>query len=160
MSIVKNVHKLGLNQENLEKLEAGALMHQRYSNIVFKVLKAEVDEVIIQTSQGKHMSKNYADAKTLITRTKELFGQFVARPVHVHPKVYVANPIESIDGKWIVDRMNKLDMRVVNIVNDTGIGKANISAWANGIRPMSQPVKAMFYFYFLAKEAGIVKCSE
>lgn len=26
--------------------------------------------------------------------------------------------------------------------------ESNISAWANGLRPMSQPVKGLFYYYF------------
>lgn len=34
-----------------------------------------------------------------------------------------------------------------DIMIDTGIDKTNLSAWLSGARVMSQPVKAMFYFY-------------
>lgn len=158
MAVVKNIHKLQLSDQDRNKLESGALLHQRYSNIEFKVISANEEEVVIQTKQGKHLSENYADVKTLVTRTKELFGKFFPGKIHVHPNAYVENQITLIDGEWVRDRMDQLGVKVVDIQNDTGIAKANISAWAGGLRPMSQPVKAMFHYYFLFREnAGTVR---
>lgn len=154
MTVVKNIHKLGLSDQDRGTLEAGALLHQRYSNITFKVISADEKELKVQTVQGKHLSENYADVKTLVARTKELFSKFFSGKIHVHPNVYVENQISLIDGDWVRNRMESLGVKVVDIQKDTGISKANISAWAGGLRPMSQPVKAMFYYYFLMAEGA------
>lgn len=42
-----------------------------------------------------------------------------------------------------------------DIMDETGIDKSNVSAWVNGTRTMSQPVRAMFYYYIWQKAAVV-----
>lgn len=92
--MIKNIHKLNLPPNLIAKLAAGAAMHHKMSNIRFKIKYVSNECVIIQAKQGRHMSQNYANAKTLVTRTRELFGEFVGnRKIHPHaiaykPKLY------------------------------------------------------------------------
>jgi len=149
MATIKNIHLLSISDNDLKKLEYGAALHKRMSNIEFKILEVNDDSLVIRVSQGKHMSENYADKATLVTRTRELFEPFFPG-VKIHPQAnpYEPNPVSKIDSTWIKKQMDVLDLRVTDIVKDTGVDKTNISAWANGKREMSQPVKAMFYHYF------------
>jgi len=151
MNTVKNIHKIEqlLSNNDRNKLEAGAAFHRRMSNINFKIIEVSDTAIVVQVSQGRHLSGNYADKKTLVTRTRELFQRFFPdRKIHPQAIVYIPNPITGIDAKWVKKQMEDLGLGVTDIVNDTGVDKTNISAWANGTRPMSQPVKAMFYHYF------------
>jgi hypothetical protein len=149
MATIKNIHLLTLSENDLKKLEFGAALHKKMSNIEFKILEVKAKSLVIRVSQGKHLSENYADKATLVTRTRELFEPFFST-IKIHPQAnpYEPNPVSKIDSLWIKKQMDVLDLRVTDIVNDTGVDKTNISAWANGKREMSQPVKAMFYHYF------------
>jgi hypothetical protein len=149
MATIKNVHLLSLSDNNLKKLEFGAALHKKMSNIEFKILEIQDNSLVVRVSQGKHMSENYADKATLVNRARELFEPFFPT-LKIHPQAnpYEPNPISKIDSMWIKKQMDVLDLRVTDIVKDTGVDKTNISAWANGKREMSQPVKAMFFHYF------------
>lgn len=149
MNEIKNIHLLELSEKDREKIEAGALQYRKYSNIVFKVLEAGPKTITVRVSQGKHLSENYLDKKELAARAKEFFTKFFPdQTIHIRAFPYKPNPVTEIDSEWVRKQMNSLGVRVTDIVTDTGIGKANISGWANGLRPMSQPVKAMFFHYF------------
>jgi hypothetical protein len=149
MNTIKNIHLLELSDKDRDKLEAGAALHRKMSNITFKILEVNEKAIVIRAVQGKHLSENYADKKTLVARTRELFEPFLPGK-KIHPQVitFEPNPVSEIDALWVKKNMEDLGIRVTDIVNDTGVDKTNISAWANGTRPMSQPVKAMFFNYF------------
>lgn len=149
MSVIKNLNYIRYDVPGIEKLEAGAALHKRHSNIEFKILSITEYDIVLNVSQGKTISRNYADIKTLILRTKELFQPFFpGKTIHVHAIEFQEAPIEIVDSKWITDKMLHTGTRIKDIQSKTGIDKTNLSAWINGLRPMSQPVKAMFYLYF------------
>jgi len=152
MNTIKNVHLLNLSDADRQKIEAGAALHLRMSNISFKILEVTEKGIVVRVTQGKHLSENYADKSTLVQRTRELFSKFLP-DIKVHPQAipYKANPVTEIDSVWIKKQMEKYGLRVTDIVEATGIDKTNVSVWVNGTRPMSQPVKALFYYLFAVK---------
>jgi hypothetical protein len=148
MSTVKNLHKIEhlLSSEDQKKLEYGAFLHKRHSRILFKIKAVNDSKITIRTSQSKSPAENYADKERLIQRTRELFGKFLpGYKIHVHPIEYKIPPVDEATPKWISQHMSENHIRVKDIANLTGIDDSNISAWINDLRPMSQPVKAMFY---------------
>jgi hypothetical protein len=145
---IKNIDTLGLSQDDIAHLEAGAAQHLRFSRITFKVLGREGDTWAIRTTQDKSPANNYAALKHLVTITKELFEPTIG-PVHVKAIAYNEPAPNVVSPEWLQAKMTATNCKVKDLVADTGIDKANISAWVNGVRPMSQPVKAMFYYYFL-----------
>lgn len=155
MNTIKNIHLLELLGNDLKKLEYGASLHLRMSNISFKILEVTENAIALRVSQGKHLSENYADKKALVDLARELFQKFFPdKKIHPQAIAYEANPITQITAKWVKQKMESLDLGVNDIVKDTGVDKTNISAWANGTRPMSQPVKAMFYHYLNSVQLG------
>ncbi|WP_026465076.1 hypothetical protein [Adhaeribacter aquaticus] len=50
--------------------------------------------------------------------------------------------------KEVHAQMENLDIRPVQIVRDTGLEKSQVSRLLSGERPMTKPVKAMFFYYF------------
>lgn len=159
MNTIKNLHKIEhlLTDADIIKLEAGATLHKRHSNIHFKIESINViktvlgplDEINIGVTQDKSSSENYADIKILVDRTKELFQPFLPKyKINVHPKPYSLPDVNIVTDKWVNEQMLHHGIKVKNIAADTGIDRTNISAWINGTRDMSQIVKAMFYYYF------------
>lgn len=152
--VIINFHRISdlIPADRHGELDKLATMHLRNSNIEFKVVGLNGNEISIRTTQGKHLSENYADEATLRTRTKELFQRFLPdHIIYTHAIPYREAIVEIVTPEWVNVQMLKKKIRIKDISVDTGIDKSNLSAWINGVRPMSQPVKAMFYFYFISK---------
>lgn len=121
-------------------------MHKRHARIHFKILDANGDSITVQTVQTKSPAENYLSAKELADRTKDLFGRFFPdRTIHARPSVYVPPSVDHATPGWIQRKLEEKGISQSKIVEITGIDKTNLSAWIQGKRPMSQPVKAMFY---------------
>ena len=155
MSTIINIQKLSeiLAESELLRLDAGALQHKRFSNILFDIIAVDKNVIIIITKQGRNLSGNLADDETLTTRTVELFQPFLPSfnlDVHVSPKLIP--PIEDVDDAWIRKKMNKTGKQIKDIVNDTGLNKSYLSAIVNGRKPISRINKAFFYYYFETKQ--------
>lgn len=149
MNTLKNIHYLSLNEEDKKNLDKSAGVYAANANITFKVLKADEEELVVEVRQGKNPKDKYLQVSELIKRAKDLFGHFFPdHNIHVRPSPYKRPPVDQVDPDWITDRMNKSGISLKQIEEDTGVDKTNLSAWINGKRPMSQPVKAMFYLYF------------
>lgn len=157
-TIIKNIHLVRdlTTFENVRKLEIGALQHRKFARITFKILSVRERILEIQTIQTKSPHENHADEDLLILRTKELFSHFFPEyEIVVTAIPYQANPTEQVTPEYIRDAMTSYDIKVKDIVEQTGIDKSNVSAWVNGTRAMSQPVRAMFYYYIRQKAAVI-----
>lgn len=157
-TIIKNIHLVRdlTTFENVRKLEIGALQHRKFARITFKILSVRERILEIQTIQTKSPHENHADEDLLILRTKELFAHFFPEyEIVVTAIPYQANPTEQVTPEYIRDAMTSYDIKVKDIVEETGIDKSNVSAWVNGTRTMSQPVRAMFYYYIWRKAAVI-----
>jgi hypothetical protein len=154
MAQLKNVHLLNdFREADIDKMEHAALQHKRYSNIDFKIVEYSPRKVIIQIGQGKNAGGNYFDKKRLIEIVHETYDRFFKdKKVHVHPIEYVQSPANSVDSKWINDQMLKSGIKLKDMVDDTGIDKTQLSSLISGNRPLSQPMKALFWFYFAYKQ--------
>lgn len=155
MAELKNIHLLGdsINSKELEMMEQAALMHRRHSAISFKIIDWEPEKVVIQISQSKSSSGNYFDLKRLIEIVHETYDRFFPNKiVMVHPIPYKESKADIVTVKWINDKMLTTGTKLKDIIDDTGLNKSQLSAIINGIKPLSQPMKALFYYYFLSKK--------
>jgi hypothetical protein len=157
-TIVKNIHLIRelTTSENIAKLETGALQYRKFARITFKVVSVADKILHIHTAQTRSPHENHADEDRLILRTKELFSHFFPDyEIVVTAIPYQANPTEKVTPEYIREAMTSYHIKVKDIVDETGIDKSNVSAWVNGTRSMSQPVRAMFYYYIWQKAAVI-----
>lgn len=151
MAEFKNLHLLtDIDAGDIDKMEAAALLHRRHSGITFKIVDYEPKKVTIQVVQGKSTAENYFPAKRLIEIVHETFDRFfTGKKVMVHPVPYVQNPVSNVDAAWINKKMLENNVKLKDIVADTGLNKTQLSAIINDKKPLSQVTKALFYFYFL-----------
>ncbi|MBS4063028.1 MAG: hypothetical protein KGZ74_00630 [Chitinophagaceae bacterium] len=149
MTHIKNIKLIEelISPSDLQKMDAGAAMHLHHSRIEFKVLDADQDAITVRVTQGKSPAENYLSAKELAARAKDLFGYFIPGvDIRARAIPYAPPSVEVVSPEWIQNQMREKGIDNKTIVEMTGVDKANISNWVSGKRPMSQPVKAMFYF--------------
>jgi len=159
MALIKNLHLLtddldgnGLSGEDIDKMEHAALQHKRYSNITFKIVGVLPGKIIFKPVQGKNAGGNYFSIKRLIEITHETFDRFFpGKKILVQPVVFKESPANKVDATWINDRMLHLGVKLKDIASDTGIDYTQLSSLVSGSRPISQPMKALFWFYFESK---------
>jgi DNA-binding Xre family transcriptional regulator len=149
MNLVKNVNLLGLSPENLALLEQRAQLHRRYSSIEFKVLECTPEKVVVRVVQDKSHAGNYFDQKRLVEIVRETFADLggwstvLARPIPYEPP-----PTEVVTPDWIKKKMDERGIKVKDLSAALGVDAATISAYKNGVKPLSGVVRAMFYYYF------------
>ncbi|KIO77715.1 hypothetical protein TH53_07165 [Pedobacter lusitanus] len=151
MEIIKNIYKLvGIVRHiDLLRLEEGAKQYLTQLNISFEIITAKSSALKVKTRQWKCRKDNLAEIPKLITLTKDLFERFLTDiPVTVHPIAYTPAVADNVEPEWINNKMLTLDVKLKDINRDTGIDKLSLSSWINGTEPMSQDVKAMFFYYF------------
>lgn len=155
MNQIKNIHLLDgiVKPGDIDKMEGAAVLHKRHSSIEFKIVEASPAKITIKISQGKSFTGIYHPAKRLIEIVHETFDRFFTnQKVIVHPIPHKENPINRIDVSWINDRMLKTGTKLKDIANDTGIDYTQLSGLITGSRNLSQPMKALFWYYFLSKK--------
>ena len=147
--LIKNIHLLTwLDEATLLRMEQAALAHQRFSAIQFKVVEVTADTVTIMTTQGKSFHENQTDAKRLVEITKEVFAPYLFdMKLHVGTIPYVPSPVEVVTSEWITQQMSRYKVALKQLAADTGINKSSLSSVITGDKPLSDPMRAMFYYY-------------
>lgn len=147
---IENLDKLSYLSENQKAiLERQAAAHLRYSNISFKIMTWYSDLLIVQTSQGKHISENYADEKRLIELTQEMFNTVLyGRTLRVGAKPFIHSPSDVVSVGWIKDSMSQNELKASDLEILLGIDKSTLSLYLTGKRELSRGVKAMFFYFF------------
>lgn len=161
-TIIKNIHLLRsiLSESAIERLEEGALQFRRFARITFKIIYFKDDTLTIEVRQDKSPAENYLSAADLISRTKDLFSSHILPmniKVNVNATPFREPIVEIVTPEYIRHFMTVYKVKVKELALDTGVDATNISAWMNGVREMSQPVKAMFYYYFESAQQRIAK---
>ena len=152
-TLVKNATSLGLTPEQFQTLEARAQLHRRYSSIEFKVKQATPNHITVLIAQDKSHAGNYFDAKRLIEIAHETFDDLAGgRSLHVHPVPYQPAPPEVVTPDWIKKKIQEHGLKVKQVADDLGIDPASVSAFKNGVKPISGVVRAAFFYYFTTKE--------
>ena len=134
------------------RMDIAAMIHKTQENISFKIAEYNDENVIIQVVQHKTSTGFYHTQKSLIDLVHKTFDSFFAdKKVLVHAIPFVENSASKVDIKWINKKMLETGIRIKDISTDTGLDQNELSILLNGGSPLSKPMKALFYYYFLAK---------
>lgn len=150
MSVIIDIEKLSerLKAEELEELDAAAAVHQKQSNIEFRIIEVEEDVMHIETSQSETRSGKYAKEAALVKKTHEVFDRwFPGLKLQIQVSPHLPSPATVVTTAWLERKMNEKGVRIKQIAFDTGVDRESIADWVSGKRSMSQIVKAMFFFY-------------
>jgi len=149
-TFIKNEHLLtGLSDFDLNTLRTRAELHRRYSNIDIKIISCSPEKLVLSIRQGKPFNGNVFDTKRLVEIGKEFVqGVGVPNTVHVGAQPYNPPPPEAVTPEWIRKKMHEHGLKVKDVSHALGVDSHTISAYKNGLKPLSGVVRAMFYYYF------------
>lgn len=151
MEIIKNIYKLVgiVGHVDLLRLEEGAKQCLTRLNVSFEIVNARSSALKVKTRQWKCNTGHPVEIPKLISLTQDLFERFVIDiPVTVHPIAYTPAIVDEVEPLWISDQMLNMGVTMKDILHDTGVDRLALSSWIEGLQPMSQDVKAMFFYYF------------
>jgi hypothetical protein len=153
-NIIKGLHLLkDLAKPDIDAMEQAALRLWQQFAVTFKFVEYGDKSVTIQVAQDRNQEKTYFDRKFLIGMVHQTFdAYFPSKKILVNPIPFVPNPTEVVNSVWIKDRMLKTGCRLKTIAEETGLNMSYLSTLTNGVDPLSEMAKAMFYYYFLSKE--------
>ncbi len=156
MAMLKNIHLLSdVGEKERSMMDHAALEHARHSNITFKIQEVTPKRIVIQVIQGKSSNGHYFDQKRLIEIVHETFNRFFKdRKILVHAIPYRVSPANVVTVDWINKRMLETGTKLKTIAEDTGLDYSHLSSLASGDKPLSQPLKALFYYYFSAMKTA------
>lgn len=147
-----NLLKKFVSKDQYKDLQEKVDLHSRFSSIDFEIIRINDESVLIRTTQDKSFNGVYFDNKRLYEITLETFKEILEpRQVQVHTFPHLVSPCDKITPEFVMATMGRFKIKNKEFETAFGVHKTTISAWANGLRPMSQPVKAMFYYYFISK---------
>lgn len=143
-----------LTPDQKDLLDKKVEIQSRFAAITFKVMKQDDREIILQVKQDQSFHQNQFDDKRLREITHETFDEFLqpGQKLHVSIKAKQTAPCDVVTAAWIQQKQLDLGIKNKDIVRDTGIDKTTVSAYVGGLKPLSGVVKALFYYYFTAKE--------
>jgi len=150
MNAIKGMDRLTgiLTTQQLGQLEKGAQRHLDQSNVTFSVLSVTPGQIEIEAAQGQSKSGKYASQALLKARAEALFGGYLPQAMlHITPLTFAPSTASTVTTSWLEIRMRQKGLCIKQIAFDTGINRESISGWVTGKKPMSQIVKAMFYYY-------------
>jgi hypothetical protein len=143
------------SKEEIKQLENGARLLKDCFNCELKILSTNISgayrAITMQVGQGSTLSGEYFNKIMLEKKIEDLFYPYIDKHIVLYIKVNPYKPtiVDVVTHEWLQEKMITKGIRKSDFIVDTGIDKTNLSAWINGTRSMSQPVKAMFYFYLI-----------
>ena len=146
-------HLKEMDPKTIKDMEKDAFVVWQEFKVLFKFLKITEADVTISVTQMKTPDDKYLDQRQLINLVHSTCdGYFFKRRVLVHASPYKESPALQVNAEWIKKKMEKQGIQLKDIVADTGLNKTQLSVLINGGKPLSDAMKAMFYFYFRSKE--------
>lgn len=158
MNTIKFLSRLSanFNKKILDNLDHAASVTVGKYNLAFKIMEVSplettnILKIYVQTEQLRKLNGLALDSISLTRITREMFNKHDFKNTIIDVRVipFIPSSIDLIDADWVSKKLKWNELTIKNIADDTGIDKTNLSAWANGSRPMSHPVKALMHYYF------------
>lgn len=149
MTYIKNIKLISglLSQEDLATLEAEAADHFQEYGIEYKILEVDARSVTVQITQVATPKEKCFSNRELSGISKELFRRFLPnRSVHSRPLAFNPPKTNKVNAGWVNYMLAAKGITFDAIQEETGLDRKKLHDWLSGKEPMSQEVKAMFYY--------------
>lgn len=155
MEILPGSHLLrSWKEKDVQAMQHVALNFWQLDRLRFKIFKVTGSEVIFGVTQAKLSSEEkYYTQKQLIELVHKLFDRyFPNHKVNVQASPYEESPALKVTSEWIKKKMEEHGVTLKDMAAETGLNNTQLSPLTTGTKPLSDAMKAMFYFYFRSKE--------
>jgi hypothetical protein len=155
MEILTGTHLVRfLQKDDIKAIEQIAFNYWQSDRLTFKILKVTAEAVTIGITQNFSETGKYLSQKELIELIHMIFDKyFPNHKIYVHASPYVESPALKVNPEWIKKKMDEHGVKLKDIATETGLNNTQLSHLITGSKPLSDAMKAMFYFYFRSKES-------
>lgn len=123
----------------------------RASGIDIEIVGFDGLTVSVLISQSNLVNGYILSNKELYIRAKDVFSEVTGFKIEIIPSVFSLN-VSDINIQWIEQRMDKFGLNRKDLVKQLAIDKSSLSLILSGARELSKPMRATFFYYFLAYE--------
>jgi len=123
--------------------------NQKKSIANYKRMGIEIevlDSDRVKISQTKLINGLILNQKELVERAREVFPESKVVPV------VFSLDVDSINIKWIENKMEEFGIKRKDLIKQTCIDKSSLSLYLSGKRKMDKAQRAIFFYYFLTYE--------
>lgn len=105
----------------------------------------ELGEGQIRITQRELVNGYILNQRELIARARQLY------PSSTFKIIPVTFPLDtnSITPEWIREQVEYYGLKPKDLMHQLGLNQSSVSLILSGKRPMSNPMRALFYYYFL-----------
>lgn len=149
MTYIKNIELISslITQEDLATLEAGASVHFQMYKIEYKILEVDARNVTIRITQVAIPIDEFLSSKQMASVVKGLFQRFLPNlKIHARPIAYSPPKTNKVNASWVNYMLAAKGITFDAIQEETGLDRKKLHDWLSGKEPMSQEVKAMFWY--------------
>lgn len=153
MGSVKNLHLLtDITDKEIAMIENAGIMHIQFGGIYFTIIEYSPDRVVIKAKQDISPFEVYHTKERLVQIVHETFGRFFThKEIVVNAIAYKESPVDRVNLKWIKLKMQETGIGLNRIAEDSRIPLTDLEAVISRKQPLTNHLKAFFYFYFESK---------
>lgn len=155
MEILPGRHLLkSWKEKDIQEMEDRALTYWRQDRLRFKIFGVTEKDVTIGITQAKLSSEEkYYTKKQLIELVPKVYSKYFPNlKMIVRASPYEESPALKVTPDWIKKKMEDHGIALKEMAAETGLNVTQLSPLTTGSKPLSDAMKAMFYFYFRSKE--------
>lgn len=140
---------------DIEKLKGKLEIQEQFSGITFTILeKAEIG-ILIEVKQDieniETANQQFPD-KRLREIVHETFSEHTPHKIYASTFKGEKSAPEIVTTQWIENQKYKYRLKSKTVSKELGVSESNIKAYMDGTKPLTSPIRAMFYFYFMSKK--------
>ena len=142
-----------LSAAELQALERRVLECGKEFDVYFKLVDIGEQALEVRVTQGRRQAEAGFTGKQLADLAKQLFAPFFPG-WQIDAGAVVATNIACnvVTPAWIVLQLQKYRVRLHTISKETGIPDNVLRNILHGKGKLTQPLKAMFWYYFRVRE--------
>lgn len=144
------INQLPLQEAVLERI-SNSISTYAAAGIIIEVVDFDGLIALVIITQSNLNIGNILNNKNLYELGKSVFSGIDEIKFKIIPSVFSLN-VHNITIKWIEDKMKEFRVNKKDLVKQTAIDNASLGLILLGKIELSKPIRAMFFYYFLAFE--------
>lgn len=147
---MRGIDLLPIEKENKARLKEFALQYKKFARIIVEVVSVVNNRIIVRVEQKEAVNDKFLSKKELEDRVREMFNGEIPESfkLTISAVDFDRRDIESINMDWIVNKMEKLNLKQKDLGSHLGIDKSSLSLIFGEQRELTKWQKACFYYFF------------
>jgi antitoxin component HigA of HigAB toxin-antitoxin module len=147
---MRGIDLLPIEKENKARLKEFALQYKKFARIIVEVVSVVNNRIIVRVEQKEAVNDKFLSKKELEDRVRDMFSGEIPDTckLTISAVDFDRRDIEAINIDWIIEKMEKLNLKQKDLGSHLGIDKSSLSLIFGEQRELTKWQKACFYYFF------------